>query len=53
MGDGGYLLRRLNIKAVRYENNRKQNPYGLKQDGDIVRTTKTRGPGGRRCLRTF
>ena len=31
MGDGGYLLRRLNINAVRYENNRMQNPYGLKQ----------------------
>ena len=31
MGDGGYLLRRLNVKAVRYEDKRIQNPYGLKQ----------------------
>ena len=31
MGDGGYLLRRLNIKAVPYDDKRIQNPYGLKQ----------------------
>ena len=29
MGDGGYLLRRLNVKAVPYEDKRIQNPYGL------------------------
>ena len=31
MGDGGYLLQRLNVKAVPYEDKRIQNPYGLKQ----------------------